>query len=257
MPEVDKKISIVHTPCKDCVFAIYNESNTQIDCKTNMLTKFRDKGYEILEAYDNDKEFFVINNKKCIFMRNDSWFKNKKLESIEEAVVEANKENSIKYILLLEIDDKSTKQNIETTIDYFCGQNISPIGILVMIDQKHSLNIDIKTLAKYLDKQKIKWRIQKFIDLEMTGTQKIKAVVQSAPINRYYYHINPANFQVDIFDIDLVNNKLLDGIVFGCLDVAGGLLFSYLSWQYAKSNQNIDILLDTQYHLKYEELKLK
>lgn len=255
MQEADKKISIVHTPCKECVFAIYDEQNTQKACKANMLDKFKSLGYEILDVYDNEKEFFVINNKKCMFMRSDTWLKNKNTSNIDEALNIALKENNIKYILLLEIDDLCSQSDIETAIDEFCNQSIPPIGILVMVDHKHKLQINLNKIAKYLDDKKIKWRIQKFIDDEMSSTQKIKAIVQSAPMNRYYFYVRPQSFDKDSFDIGTINNKILDGLTFGCMNCGGALLFSYLSWQYAKNNQDIDILLDSKYHIKYENIK--
>ena len=58
-------INAVHTPCKNCVFAIY-DNITQTNCALHYLDIYRDKDIEILEAYDNDKEFYIINNKKCI-----------------------------------------------------------------------------------------------------------------------------------------------------------------------------------------------
>jgi hypothetical protein len=255
MPEADKKISIVHTPCKECVFAVYDEQSTQTACKANMLDKFKSLGYEILDVYDNEKEFFVINNKKCMFMRSNAWLTNKKISDIDEALSVARDENNIKYILLLEIDGSCSQSDIETTIDKFCGQSIPPIGILVMVDHKHKLQINLNQIAKHLDNKKIKWRIQKFIDDEMNSTQKIKAIIQSAPMNRYYFYVQPQNFNKRSFDIQIINNKILDGLTFGCMNCGGALLFSYLSWQYAKNNQDIDILLDSKYHIKYENIK--
>jgi hypothetical protein len=89
----------------------------------------------------------------------------------------------------------------------------------------------------------------------MNSTQKIKAIIQSAPMNRYYFYVQPQNFNKRSFDIQIINNKILDGLTFGCMNCGGALLFSYLSWQYAKNNQDIDILLDSKYHIKYENIK--
>ena len=52
-------ISKIHTPCKDCVFALYNDI-TQVGCKTKTLDIFKQRGVTILEVYDEEKEFYVI-----------------------------------------------------------------------------------------------------------------------------------------------------------------------------------------------------
>lgn len=58
----------LQTSCKECVFAIY-DNNTQTGCVADRIVKFSDKA---IEAYDNDKEFYVI-NAFCNYYRKPSW----------------------------------------------------------------------------------------------------------------------------------------------------------------------------------------
>jgi hypothetical protein len=58
----------VQTSCKECVFATY-DGKTQIGCLADRIIKFQDK---VIEAYDNDKEFYVINS-FCNYYRKRSW----------------------------------------------------------------------------------------------------------------------------------------------------------------------------------------
>jgi|TARA_A100001518_G_C1219078_1_gene62599 hypothetical protein len=48
----------LQTSCKGCAFAIY-EGNTQTGCKFGRTEKFLERG-ELFEAYDEEKEFFVV-----------------------------------------------------------------------------------------------------------------------------------------------------------------------------------------------------
>jgi hypothetical protein len=251
----DKRISIIHTPCKDCVFAIYDNNHTQTNCGMGMIDKFINRGYEVLEVYDTTHNFYVINNKKCLFLRTRDWLIKNNIENIDVAQNIALKENSIKYILLLNLTSNSTIENIKKLIQNCLNQKISPVGILAIINNNIELQFDIKILAKYLDQQKIKWRIQKFIDTNLSDSEKIKAIIQSAPMNRYYFYISPENFIDNNYFIDDLNTKILDGLVFGSLAVGGGLFFSYLSWQYAKLNHNVDIISNKTLHIKYEDIK--
>jgi hypothetical protein len=56
--------NIIRTKCKDCVLAIYNK-NTQTGCLADRINKL-----EHFEAYDDEKEFFVI-ERLCNYYRDD------------------------------------------------------------------------------------------------------------------------------------------------------------------------------------------
>jgi hypothetical protein len=58
----------IKTSCKDCFCAIFKD-NTQTGCLFDRLEKF---GKSAIEAYDNEKEFFII-NRLCTYYRNKSW----------------------------------------------------------------------------------------------------------------------------------------------------------------------------------------
>ena len=188
-------------------------------------------------------------------MRNKQWLDKHNITTITDAVTAATNENQLKYILILSINEDTTLDSIKNILEFFNSQKIVPTGILVMTDKKYNLLMEIKDVSKLLDGFKIKWRIQKFIDNDLDFTQKIKAVIQSAPVNRFYFYIDPIRFDASDLNMSFINDKIMDGLVFGCLNAGGGLLFSYLSWQYAKLNKDVDILLNTELHISYEDIK--
>ena len=53
----------MNTSCKNCHYAIY-EGITQIGCKLNRIDKWQQQT-EVLEAYDEEKEFYVIKDRVC------------------------------------------------------------------------------------------------------------------------------------------------------------------------------------------------
>ena len=67
-------VSAIIDKAEQNLFSIYKD-NTQIDCAMNLLEKYKSKNTEIIEAYDEDKEFYILNNRKCIGFRKDNWFK--------------------------------------------------------------------------------------------------------------------------------------------------------------------------------------
>ena len=48
----DEDVQGLFTSCEDCVFSGY-EKDTQTSCKLNRVDKFKDKGVEIMEAYND------------------------------------------------------------------------------------------------------------------------------------------------------------------------------------------------------------
>jgi len=58
------------TPCKECVFAEYEEK-TQTGCQLGLIEKYQAKDL-VEECYDEDNEFFVI-GQLCMYCRGPEW----------------------------------------------------------------------------------------------------------------------------------------------------------------------------------------
>ena len=65
LPLQDQQIK---TSCKECVCSIYKDA-TQTGCSFDRIKKF---GTDVIEAYDDNKEFYVI-KRFCNFYRNPKW----------------------------------------------------------------------------------------------------------------------------------------------------------------------------------------
>lgn len=102
------------TSCKECVFAKY-EDKTQIGCVADRIIKFQNLN-NVIEAYDDDKEFYVING-FCNYYRTKQW-------NIGVADVKrAKKESSLTFDIFINCDDidEEYKNKIETflsTVNY-------------------------------------------------------------------------------------------------------------------------------------------
>lgn len=104
-----------NTSCKECIFAVY-DGKTQIGCDLDRIDAYLKKGSDIvLEAYDNEKEFFVINNHKCRCFRNKYYAMNHPNENHKELVL---KDIKTKFCVIIyanrDIDGvKSTLVNLK------------------------------------------------------------------------------------------------------------------------------------------------
>ena len=117
------RAKIYETPCKECIFATYSE-NTQVGCAADRL-----KHFDVVEAYDHDKEFFVVKG-ACNYSRPKFW--NKGDPSVEIAEIE----NMPSVCIIFDIyKDESQIPVIEKTVDLVSYPNNKVFWILV-----HSFN---------------------------------------------------------------------------------------------------------------------
>jgi hypothetical protein len=98
-----QQVEKCRTSCKECIFAEY-DGITQIGCSANRLSAFSED--LIIPAYDEEKEFFVI-NRFCNLYRNNKW--NNGIADIEKAHNEAK----INYNVIIKIESSITNEIVE------------------------------------------------------------------------------------------------------------------------------------------------
>lgn len=146
-------INQIHTSCKNCIFAEY-EGDRQISCNLGKIEKYKNTGAEIIEAYDNEKEFYVINKRICSTCRNTEWGNKSSPDKWKERL---DKEIEIKYgIIVLNKDDI----NIDETIQSIVAQKIQP-SYLHIVNLSRNDKV-YKRISKLLDRiqTNIKWKVE-------------------------------------------------------------------------------------------------
>ena len=97
--------NVLDTSCKDCTFAVYKD-NTQVSCfDAQRLEAFKSEGVA-QEAYDNDKEFYVIHRFCNIYRNKDSVDLEKELEL-------ALDENAVTFKIFLDCSDIPTGMDLD------------------------------------------------------------------------------------------------------------------------------------------------
>ena len=247
MSETETIISTIHTSCKDCVFAIYND-NTQTDCSMNMIEKYQNKGSKIIEAYDDEKEFFIINERKCIWYRVPSWFNQFEdaNDSLEYRVTKAKEFNQINYMMLIDLK-LFTIEELEKTFIEISNLDIKPKRI-IFLRYNYTNNIfEFDTIKGLIDRYKIvcAWRIQTMVKKDV----ELRSIVSST-INFYKMHkfvLYMTNYSNTVNSIINTGNK----IVFDDLDTFSLIkdkedsvsLFSGLVYRYLWFMEGKDILV--------------
>lgn len=133
---------LLYTSCKDCKFAIYNEV-TQTGCQANQIERFGEEN--IFEAYDKDKEFYVIKTVCSHMVHKES-----------EATLKDVEKTASLVTFGIALDLSYIKQNsdlIKKTIESICALEYDKTLFKVSISHKYNISAEEKkTVQKLMGK---------------------------------------------------------------------------------------------------------
>lgn len=242
-----QSINAIHTSCKSCVFAEYDK-NTQIGCALDYIKKYKNKNTEILEAYDLEKEFYVINSKKCLGYRENKWFEKYDLHNstLDQKIEKFKELNHINYLLVINLKNFDLK-GLNELGEAIKNCYIKPEKIIFIRHQTSKIfTYDI--IKDFFEKIKIDciWRIQTMIDGSMSNSDILHSIVNLNKSHRFILSINKESEDINI----LINTA--NKIVYENLDTFIALrntnqtavLFSAPSYRWSIFIENKNILND-------------
>ena len=204
---IDEQINTIHTPCKNCVFAKYDH-NTQVECELNYLDKYKNKNTPILEAYDNEKEFYIINGKKCMGYRENKWFKQFNLENadIQSKIEKYHATNRLDYLLVIDLKFLDITK-LDSILQQISQTSIQPKKVIIIryLDNEKSFTYSVieKLFQKY--NTSYVWRIQTILDTSLTTEQIIHNIISLNAKNRFAIVVS--NYNNDIEHMIMSSNK--------------------------------------------------
>lgn len=216
----DRKLQ---TSCKNCTFAVY-DNLTQIGCVADRISKYEKD--DIIEAYDNEKEFYVI-NQFCNLYRPSSW------NNGGQDLAKALNESALDCDLLIDCNDITSdfKDYILRSI-----QNLSyyknKVNINLFHEQLKSSEIKSMVLEIYskLDNIKISVCIKSDIFLHET-------VLKS----KRNCHIVVRNTAFDFDRLNTLNDRVNKDLKkFICANSNDNLIISNMAYRMNYANQPID-----------------
>ena len=188
-------INQIHTNCKDCVFAQYSNGKP-IDCSAGRLDIYRETGAEILQAYDDDNnEFFVINNRICVYHREKEWakqFSSSELINIVESQIKSP------YALIVNYDKNSSIEDLEVTLQSVSQQYNTPTYLAInnwADTNVYETNILIENCIKdsKLDGTTSNWSIKTILDSSISNRSAIDLafdMFKNKSNFHYYLYVN-------------------------------------------------------------------
>lgn len=152
-----EKISALSTACKNCVFAVY-DGDTQTGCEIGKIEKIKQHPvYQLVEAMDDQKNFYVLNYHLCLQQRIKGWaHDNKSMEEMKRLVHEEIKMNW-GAILILRHEDSTNMERVQIKIDAILNQSHKPKWIGVINTDP---DMDVYWIMEYLKDKDIVWNIK-------------------------------------------------------------------------------------------------
>jgi len=175
------------TPCKNCIFAKYT-GITQTDCKLNKLELFKQHNIQIIEAFDEEKEFYVIKNRTCRWFRNDRWIHtNQDIEAQKEYL---DQETLTQFQAIVFANDDI--KDLDITVDSLLAQLLPPVHITIIRPPYCETSItELVSKGLMLSCQ---WRVQDIIDPNTPRGSMIDYALDAKP--HQYYSVFNAGFEV-------------------------------------------------------------
>ena len=189
------------------------------------------------EYYDEDKEFFVVDGRKCMMYRPLSWSKDKNEKVLTRT---ARKEIEIKYHLIVQTTNKISQ--VENVINLIKNQILQP-SRLTLIRKPENL---IKT--SYI------WQLKTNTD-DINDDLFVDMCVLQHPVPYYCYIKCDTKLQLDTFKkIDiLINDNLLQ---FGAIVDKDFVFVPHIIHTMLNGNKNKS-LLEKIKDKKWKTIKLK
>jgi hypothetical protein len=225
----------IRTPCKNCVFAEY-EKLTQTGCKMKQLDIYQAQG-KVVEVYDNDLEFYLIDGACCPYLRGPDWLSTLKPGSdLKEAVIEECKTQY--HAIIIANDDL---EDIRTTVENIATQTIKPKHITVV--KKTETNIRPRRIVDILKPINIPWRLENVTDPSFDDTQSVEMVLTVFKFP--FYLLIRAGDTIPVDTVSIIDSKIKNELLqFGMIEPSETKKFTFVAGlvhEYLGGNKDVNL----------------
>lgn len=243
-------INSIHTSCKECIFADY-DGNTQKGCHLDYINRYKEKNVQVLDVFDDSKEFFVINDRKCIGHKSQNWFDTIGMRdsSLDEKINKINELNKLSYLLVIDLK-KISNDELNNIFNHLNHSTIKPQKIVFIKYPGFFSFEEIDVCLKRIEFEVI-WTVQDMLDTSLSHEQIIHNIINMHKEYNFLCVIKKYNLNIVEF-IEKVNNLIFNELELFSLAKNFDqtcYLFNTLVYRNALFIENVDILNDSTNHI--------
>ncbi len=153
-----KGVNPVHTACRGCIFAVV-DGKTQMGCTFhNRLEKFRALG-SVVEVYDAELEFSVVNGRYCTAYRNEEYLKNLTLQpgTLVSDVVRKEMSTRLDYVIV--VNDSTIPEKLAESVASIYRQTLKPHLVVLASNQTKWRMHKLVSMMEKLAGENANWQV--------------------------------------------------------------------------------------------------
>lgn len=204
------EVSSISTICKNCLFAIY-DGKTQIGCNFNR-TETIDKhpSYDLIEAEDEDKEFYILNNHICPYQRTDNW----KHANDTDIISRVKEEVHMPWAAILFYRHNGI-EHVEERIKELKSQSILPKVVTLVIDPQDIDPDDFRSLHQMMDDNFSIWYLQRVLQEDFPDRFTGDLCFDKMKKHRFmFYSYFESTKPIDLDYYDKIHKYVIDDLNF-------------------------------------------
>jgi hypothetical protein len=168
-----------------------------------MLEKFEAKGIKVVDCYDEEKEFCVIPNHKCMYLRPENWkYANEPL-LIQKKKME--KEIQIRFQAIIVAGQEENPYGLFHTLDSIYSQELKPVHVAVIRPPGCLLKPSV--VVDYLKPKGIRWKVENILDFDYPKTKWEDLIVDFVKDTHMYSVFNAGTIVPPEF-FSTINDKI-------------------------------------------------
>jgi hypothetical protein len=247
-----EEVSAISTICKNCLFAIY-DGKTQIGCQFNRTeTIDNHPSYDLIEAEDEEKEFYILNNHICPYQRTESW----KHSDDKDIVKRVTEEVYMPWAAILFYRHNGVN-SVEERIKELKSQRIPPKVVTLVIDAEDIDKAEFRSLHQMMEDNFNLWYLQRVIQKDLPDRFTADLCFDKMKKHRFMFHTYFESTQsIDLDYYDKIHKYVIDDLNFyGIIknandmnDIQHFTVSKVSQIKYAGNGNGIDI----EYKIAYE-----
>ena len=200
------EVSSISTVCKNCLFAIY-DGDTQIGCHFGRTDKVDNhEVYELVEAEDTDKKFYILNNHICPYQRTESWVHSDDKDIIDKV----QKEVYMPWGAILFYRHNGI-DSVEERITELKSQRIPPKVVALVIDAQDINPDHFKSLYQMMEDNFDLWYLQRVIQQDLPDRFTADLCFDKMKKNRFmFYSYFESTQPIDLNYYDKIHKFVID-----------------------------------------------
>lgn len=198
-------ISAISTVCKNCIFAIYNDK-TQIGCELGRTKTVNDHPvYELIEAKDDEKNFYVLNNHICPYQRTTTWSHSES----EDKIAKAKEEVYMPWAALLFYRCNGIDA-MEDRIKELKQQSIPPKVVTLIINQDITEE-ELRSVFQMMEDNLDIWYLQRVIEKNLPDRFTGDLCFEKMKKHRFmFYSYFDSDKPIDLDYYDKIHKYVID-----------------------------------------------